>query len=194
MMQAYSRASKLTKLTTLAILGSISLVLFFISFPLPMLPPYLKVDFSDVPALIAGLIFSPLAGVFVVLLKNILYFIFTGATDPIGIVANFIAGSLFVLPVAYLYHKFKTVKSVVIGLVIVTIGMTVIMSLLNYFVILPAYALFVGMEMNETIKWTSVMVGVLPFNFIKGLIVSSLFVILFTKLRSWIEQKYIGVA
>lgn len=193
MMQTRS-ASKLTKLTTLAILGSISLVLFFISFPLPMLPAYLKVDFSDVPALIAGLIFSPLAGVFVVFLKNILYFIFTGATDPIGVVANFVAGVLFMLPVALLFHKFRTVKSVVTGLIIGTVGMTVIMSILNYFIILPAYAFFVGMEMNETIKWTSVFAGVLPFNFIKGLIVSSLFVFLFIKLRRWIEQKYVGVA
>lgn len=193
-MYAKNSTSKLMKLTTLAILGSISLVLFFISFPLPMLPPYLKVDFSDVPALIAGLIFSPLAGVFVVFLKNILYFIFTGATDPIGVVANFIAGVLFTLPVVLLYHKYKTVKSVVIGLIIGTIGMTVIMGILNYFVILPAYAFFVGMEMNETIKWASVFGGVLPFNFIKGLIVSSLFVFLFAKLRHWIEQNYVGVA
>lgn len=193
MMQTKS-ASKLTKLTTLAILGSISLVLFFISFPLPMLPPYLKVDFSDVPALIAGIIFSPLAGVFVVFLKNILYFIFTGATDPIGVVANFVAGVLFIMPVALLFHKFKTVKSVVIGLIVGTVGMTVIMGVLNYIVILPAYAFFVGMEMNETIKWGSVIGGVLPFNFIKGIIVSSLFITLFVKLRSWIEQKYIGVA
>lgn len=194
MMHAKGSASKLTKLTTLAILGSISLVLFFISFPLPMLPPYLKVDFSDVPALIAGLIFSPLAGVFVVFLKNILYFIFTGATDPIGVVANFIAGVLFTLPVVLLYHKFKTVKSVIYGLIIGTIVMAVIMGILNYFVILPAYAFFVGMEMNETIKWMSVVGGVVPFNFIKGIIVSSLFVFLFMKLRKWIEQKYVGLA
>lgn len=184
----------LKTLTTLALLSSISLVLFFISFPLPLLPPYLKVDFSDVPALIAGIIFSPLAGILVVLFKNMLYFIFTGATDPIGILANFIAGVLFTLPVALLYHKFRTIKSIIIGLIIGTVGMAVIMGVLNYFIILPAYALFVGMEMNETIKWTSVVAGVLPFNFIKGVIVSSLFVFLFVRLRHWIEDKYIGVA
>src|SRR5699024_528627 len=66
-----------------------------------LLPPYLKVDFSDVPALIAGLVFSPLAGILVVFLKNALYFVATGATDPIGVAANFIAGTLYVFPVAY---------------------------------------------------------------------------------------------
>lgn len=194
MMHTKNNASNLTKIATLAVLSSVALVLFFISFPLPLLPAYLKVDFSDVPALIAGLIFSPLAGIFVVFLKNILYFIFTGATDPIGVVANFIAGALFIFPVAFLYHKFKSVKSVIYGLIIGTVGMAIIMGILNYFVILPAYAFFVGMEMNETIKWMSVVGGVLPFNFIKGIIVSSLFVFLFIKLRRWIEQKYVGIA
>src|SRR5699024_12864669 len=79
----------------------------------PLLPPYLKVDFSDVPALIAGLVFSPLAGILVVFLKNALYFVATGATDPIGVAANFIAGTLYVFPVAYLYKRYKGVKSIV---------------------------------------------------------------------------------
>src|SRR5690625_1189524 len=136
----------------ISLLAALSLVLFFISFPLPLLPPYLKVDFSDVPALIAGLIFSPLAGVVVVLLKNAIYFIVTGATDPVGILANFIAGSIFVFPVAYLYHRYTGLKSVIYGLMIGTFLMTLAMSILNYFFILPAYALLMNLEMTATIK------------------------------------------
>jgi len=183
------RSSKLVKLVVLSLLAAVLFVLFFISFPLPLLPPYLKVDFSDVPALLAGLIFSPLAGVLVVLMKNLLYFVASGATDPIGVAANFIAGTLFVLPVAYFYHRYQGVKSIVIGLVVGTVGMAVIMSVLNYFIILPAYSLLVGMEMNDTIKWVSVVGGVLPFNFIKGVIVSILFIPVFIKLSEWINQK-----
>lgn len=194
MMQINNRSSKLVKLVVLALLATVSLVLFFISFPLPLLPPYLKVDFSDVPALIAGLIFSPLAGVLVVLLKNALYFVASGATDPIGVTANFIAGTLYIFPVAYLYHRYRGVKSIISGLVIGTIAMAVIMSILNYLFILPAYAWLMGWEMNATIKWASVVGGVLPFNFIKGLIVSILFIPVFIKLRQWIEQKRIEVA
>lgn len=194
MMQVNNRSSKLVKLVVLSLMATVSLVLFFISFPLPLLPtPYLKVDFSDVPALIAGLIFSPLAGILVVLLKNALYFVASGATDPIGVTANFIAGSLFVFPVAYLYHKYKGVKSIITGLVIGTVGMAIIMSVLNYFLVLPAYAWLMGMEMNDTIKYTSVIGGVLPFNFIKGIIVSMLFVPLFIKLKQWIEDKQAGL-
>lgn len=190
-MNKTKQSSNLQKLVVLSLMAAVSVVLFFISFPLPLLPPYLKVDFSDVPALIAGLIFSPLAGVLVVLLKNAIYFVASGATDPIGVVANFIAGSLYILPVAYLYHKYRGVKSVVVGLVIGTTVMAIVMSILNYLIILPAYSWLMGMEMTDTIKWGTVLVGVLPFNFIKGVIVSLLFVPLFIKLNQWIEQKRI---
>src|SRR5690606_40693426 len=132
LLQGRKGSSKLTKMVVIALLATVSFVLFFISFPLPLLPPYLKVDFSDVPALIAGLIFSPLAGVLVVLMKNALYLVASGSADPVGVTANFIAGAMYVLPVAYLYHRFKGVKSVISGLVIGTVGMAIVMSVLNY--------------------------------------------------------------
>src|SRR5690625_779172 len=177
-----------------SLLAALSLVLFFISFPLPLLPPYLKVDFSDVPALMAGLIFSPLAGIVVVFLKNVTYFIATGATDPVGVLANFIAGTVFIYPVAYLYHRVSGIKSIIVGLVIGTIIMTFVMGILNYFFILPAYALLMNLEMNPTVKLATVMGGVLPFNLIKGMIVGILFSLLFLKMKQWIEQKRIELA
>lgn len=186
--------SKASKLVILSILGTISLVLFFINFPLPFLPPYLKIDFSDVPALMASLIFSPMAGVIVVAIKNLLYFAVSGAGDPIGVAANFLAGVMFVVPVGLIYHKFKGVKSIVSGLITGTVIMAVGMSVLNYFVILPAYAWFMGWDMSAYAKWISVILGVLPFNIVKGIIVGLLFIPLFIKMRNWIEQKQAKVA
>jgi len=188
------QSSKLLKLVILSILGTISLVLFFLNFPLPFLPAYLKIDFSDVPALMASLIFSPMAGVIVVAIKNLLYLAVSGAGDPIGVAANILAGIMFVVPVAMIYHKFKGVKSIVSGLVTGTVVMAIGMSVLNYIVILPAYAMFMGWDMSEQAKWISVILGILPFNLIKGVVVGLLFVPLFIKMRSWIEQKQMNVA
>jgi len=187
-------SSKLVKIIIFAFLGAISLILFFINFPLPILPPFLKIDFSDVPALMASLVFSPAAGVIVVAIKNFLYLVITGAGDPVGVAANFLAGVMFVVPVGLLYHKFASVKSVVSGLITGTIVMAVGMSILNYFLVLPAYSLLVGWEMTQTVKWATVVGGILPFNIIKGIVVSLLFVPLFIKMRSWIEEKHAKMA
>lgn len=184
------QSSNLLKLIILSLFGTISMVLLFLNFPLPFLPPYLKVDFGEVPTLLAALIFSPMAGVIVQLIKNLLYLIFTGAADPIGVFANFVAGITFVIPVSMVYHKYKGRKSLVSGLVVGTVIMTIAMGVLNYYVLLPIYSVFMGWgEMSSTAMLSTIAVGVLPFNLIKGVIVSALFVPLFIKLKPWIEQK-----
>ncbi|EGQ2777213.1 riboflavin transporter RibU, partial [Staphylococcus pseudintermedius] len=37
------------RMITVGMLSAIAIVLTFIKFPLPFLPPYLTIDFSDVP-------------------------------------------------------------------------------------------------------------------------------------------------
>lgn len=185
-----SKRNNLLKLIIIALLSTISLVLFFINFPLPFLPtPYLKVDFSDVPALIASLIFSPIAGIVVVGFKNILYLAVSGSGDPIGVLSNFIAGVMLVVPVSMIYHRMKGVKGLITGLVFGTIVMAVGMSILNYYLILPAYGWFMGWEMSNQVKWVSVIAGVLPFNMIKGVFIAVLFIPLFIKLHAWLQQQ-----
>lgn len=189
-MQSNIQSSKLLKMIILALLGTISLVLFFLNFPLPFLPPFLKIDFSEVPALIASFIFSPIAGVIVVGIKNLLY-LAIGGGEPVGVAANFLSGLLFVVPIAVIYHKYKSVKSIFSGLVVGTVVMAIAMSVLNYLVILPVYAWFMGMEEMkiEAVKRVTVLYGVFPFNLIKGVVIGMLFIPLFIKMRSWIEQK-----
>ncbi|PTG78282.1 ECF transporter S component, partial [Staphylococcus chromogenes] len=50
------------RIILVGMLSGIAFVLMFLKFPLPFLPPYLTVDFSDVPALIATFSFGPIAG------------------------------------------------------------------------------------------------------------------------------------
>ena len=64
------------RLITISMLSAIAFVLTFIKFPIPFLPPYLTLDFSDVPSLLATFTFGPVAGIIVALVKNLLnYFI-----------------------------------------------------------------------------------------------------------------------
>ncbi|HLQ72848.1 MAG TPA: ECF transporter S component [Bacillota bacterium] len=195
MMQRSVQSSQLLKIIIFSLLGTISFLLFLIQFPLPALPGYLKVDFGDIPALLAGLIFSPLAGVIVIAIKNVLYLLI-GSGGPVGVLANFIAASLFVLPVSIFYHRSKTIKSIVSGLITGTIIMAIGMSVLNYVVLLPIYAWFMGMEEMkiESVKRFTVIFGILPFNIIKGIIVGAFFVPVFVRMRTWVEQKQANVA
>ncbi|PEZ05762.1 riboflavin transporter FmnP [Bacillus sp. AFS018417] len=180
------------QMMSVAMLSSIAYLLMMLDFPLPGLPPFLQIDFSDVPALIAAITFGPISGVIVEGIKNVLYYGIQGDLTgvPVGEVANFVAGCLFILPASLLFRKHRTVKSLTIGLMFGTIMMTVIMSVLNYFIIFPAYTWFLGQPaMSNDAMRQIIVAGILPFNIIKGIIVTIIFVPLFSRLKVWVFAK-----
>ncbi len=179
-------------LVSIAMLSSISYVLMLLNFPIPPFPKFLMIDFSDIPALIAALIFGPAAGILVELFKNVLDYFMTGSATgvPVGHLANFAAGILFVLPTYYIYNKLRTNKGMTAALVISTFIMAVLMSILNYFIVLPAYTLFLNMPaMSAPETRTMVVTAILPFNIVKGLIITGIFMLLFAKMNPWINKQ-----
>jgi riboflavin transporter len=171
---------------SIGMLSSIAYLLMLLNFPLPIFPNFLFVDFSDIPALIAALVFGPLAGILVELFKNVLNYIATGSQTgvPVGHIANFVAGIVFVLPTLFVYNRLKTRKGMTIALVAGTVIMAVVMSILNYILILPAYTMLMGFPDMRNL----VVPAILPFNILKGIMMSFIFMLLFIRMQAWINK------
>jgi riboflavin transporter FmnP len=171
---------------SIGMLSSIAFLLMLIQFPLPLFPNFLFVDFSDIPALIATLIFGPIAGILVEFFKNVLNYIQTGSPTgiPVGHIANFVAGIVFILPTYFVYNRLKTRKGMTLALVAGTAIMAVLMSILNYFFILPAYTVLMGFPDMRNL----VVPAILPFNILKGAMMSVIFMLLFTRMQTWINK------
>ena len=122
-------------MVAVAMLSSIAYVLMLLNFPIPPFPAFLKIDFSDLPALIGALVFGPMAGIMIELLKNVLDYFMTGSETgiPVGHFANFMSGIIFILPTYYVYNKIKSKKGMTVGLIIGTILMALVMSVLELF-------------------------------------------------------------
>lgn len=179
-------------IVTIGMLSSIAYVLMLLEFPIPPFPAFLKIDFSDIPALIAALIMGPGAGVIVEIIKNILDYLMTGSETgiPVGHFANFIAGITFILPTYFIYQKFKSKKGITYGLIIGTVVMALTMSVLNYYVVLPAYSLLLNLPAMSAVEARQMIVaGILPFNILKGVIVAVAFVMLFHRMAPWIKKQ-----
>jgi riboflavin transporter FmnP len=176
-----TRKMSIGVMTKVSILSVIAFVIMFIETPVFVFPGFLKLDLSDVPALVAGFAMGPVAGILVELLKNLMHLLRT-STGGVGEIANFVIGSAFVVPAAIIYYKNKTKKNAVIGLIIGTIVMAIVGSFANYFVLIPFYQNFmpidaiIGMsaKANSAIvdMKTLILYGILPFNIFKGIIVS----------------------
>jgi riboflavin transporter len=183
---------KIKQMVAVSMLSTIAYVLMMLDFPFPGLPAFLKIDFSEVPALLAAIIFGPAAGILVEAIKNVLHYgiigSFTGV--PVGQIANFVAGMLFILPVSYLFRKKHTVKRLSAGLILGIFLMTFMMGLLNYLLILPAYTWFLGAEpMSSQMMLDLVLKGITPFNLIKGTIIALLFIALYNRMQPWVMKQ-----
>ncbi|MFJ7954237.1 ECF transporter S component [Lysinibacillus sp. NPDC096418] len=176
----------------IGVLSSISIVLMVFNFPLPPFPSFLQVDFSDVPALLAAITMGPVAGILVELFKNVLDWLISGSLTgmPVGHIANFTTGILFILPVYYFYTKLQSIKGLIIGLVSGTTSMAIGMSVLNYVLFLPMYTFFLGTEpMNESALKDLIILGILPFNLFKGAIIMAVTIVVFRNIRVWLENQ-----
>lgn len=190
-------SKRLRRMIIIAMLGSIATILMKFNFPLPALPTFLKFDFGEIPAVIAVMTMGPIAGIVVELIKNILYWFLSGSPTgiPVGEMANFTTGILFIMPIYFIYNKFRTTKGLAAGLVAGTVTMAVGMSVLNYFVFFPMYTYFLNMPMaTGEALYKLVILGVLPFNLVRGLITMALTILLFSKLKKWIEQQRVKLS
>ena len=189
-------SKKLRRMVIIAMLGSVGTILMQFNFPLPGIPGFLKFDFVEVPAVIAILTMGPVAGITVEVIKNVMHWFLSGSPTgvPVGEIANFATGLLFILPIYFVFNKFRTTKGLTTGLIIGTVSMAVGMSFLNYAVFLPMYTYFMNMpEVTGDALYTMIVLGILPFNIIKGIIITIISILLFNRMKNWIEQQRVSL-
>lgn len=190
-METTVKASKLRTITGVAVLSAIAFILAYFEFPVPLSPSFARMDISDLPALIGAFAYGPLAGVLIELVKNALQLTST-ATAGVGELANFIMGGVFVFVAGLIYRKNKNKKTALIACLIASLAMGVTAAVVNYFVLLPAFEAF--MPLSELIasfgefmpfiktKLDVVLFNALPFNLLKGLVISAVTMLIYKKL------------
>lgn len=134
-------------LTVTAMLSAIAFVLMFFDFSIPMLiPNFIKMDLSDLPALVGSFSMGPLCGVLVCLIKNLLHLTIT-STGGVGELSNFLLGASFVLPAGLVYKYKKSRGGALAGSLFGAVVMALVSIPSNYFFVYPFYYNFMSKEM-----------------------------------------------
>ncbi|WP_291648656.1 ECF transporter S component [Clostridium sp.] len=172
----------LNKFIKISLLGAIAVVLMYFDFPIPFLPfPWLKIDLSDIPALMGAFAFGPMAGIVVELIKNLLILIVKGtSTYFVGELANFIVGVSLVAPAAWVYHRNKSRKNALLGMALGTLSIEIIGIIANVYLLLPAFGM--NMVKDELVQYVTI--GLLPFNGIKSILVCGITYVLYKRVSS----------
>lgn len=189
-----------TKLTVTAMLTAVAVVLQYIEVSIPIVPSFLKLDFSDIPELIGSFVIGPLWGVIICLLKNLIHLPFTSSIG-VGEFSNFILGAIFVFVAGMIYKYHKSKKSALVACVCGALAMAVMSIVTNYFIVYPIYAqLWAGGDMNVIINMYKALLPVsdtliksllifnLPFTFAKGIIVAAITMFIYKPLSNLIVK------
>lgn len=196
LIQNPQRLASAKSVAFIAIFSAIAAVLMFLEIPLFFAPSFYQIDLSEIPILICTFYLGPVSGVICEFLKVLLKLLLKGtSTAYVGDFANFALGCSMVLPASIVYHCRKSKRTAIWGLVIGSAVMTVFGSMFNAFYLIPKYVDLFGMplevivgmgtEVNPAIHslGTLVLFAVVPFNIVKGLIVSVLTRLLYKRVE-----------
>ena len=202
-MNKKERRLNVREMTIIGMLGAIATVLMLFEIPLPFAPSFYEIDLSEVPVLIGTFALGPVAGVLIELVKILLNFMINGTqTAGVGETANYLIGCAMCLPAGIVYRKIKSKKGAWIGLAIGTLAMTVFGCFINAYILLPTYAKafripidgLVGMGTavngNITNLFTFVLFAVVPFNLLKGLVISIVVLLIYKKISPIIKKHH----
>jgi len=177
------------------VLSAIATVLMLFDFPLWFAPNFYQLDFSEVPVLLGTFALGPAAGVAIEFVKILINFVLNGTdTGGIGELANFIVGCAFLIPAGLIYSRNKTYKTAILGFLAGTVALALAGSLMNYYLLLPVYSKVYGAPIQAFIDMgnvlnpaitdlkTFVMYAVVPFNVFKGIVISSIVLLIYKRI------------
>ena len=161
----HSRSNATRKLTTMAMLAAVSIVLVaLIHFPLLPAAPFLEYDPADIPILIGTFLFGPWAGLGLTVVVSILQGVTVSAASggPIGILMHVLATGSYVLVCGFIYKRHKTRKTAILGLAAGVVTMAIVMCGCN----LVFTPIFMGQPMQAVMEM--LVPVIIPFNLLKG--------------------------
>lgn len=191
------------KMAMIGMFSALATILMILEIPVFFTPGFYKLDFSELPALVGGYAFGPVAGVMIEFCKILLKLMTKGtSTAMVGELANFVVGCSFILPASFLYWLKKSKKSAIFSSIVGTLIMTVVGSWLNGLYLLPTFANMFGMPLTSLVGMgtavnpyikdvtTLVLFAVVPLNLLKGSIVSLITILIYKKLSPILKIAY----
>lgn len=187
--------------TYTAVFAAMAGVLMTFEIPLFFAPSFYKLDFSELPVLICTFYLGSVAGVAAELVKIIVKLLLKGTTTAfVGELANFITSCAFILPASIIYHARPGKKSAILGMAAGTLVLTVFGSLFNAVYLIPKFAEMYGMPLDAIVSMgneingavnslaTLVLFAVVPFNLLKGAVVSLITYLLYKRISPLLHR------
>lgn len=185
-------------ITVTAMLAAVSFILQYIEISIPIMPSFIKFDFSDLPALLGSFAMGPVCGVLICLVKNVLHLAFSNSMF-VGELSNFILGSVFVAVAGLIYKNKKTKTGALVGGIVGALVMGAFSLVSNWFLVYPVYYKVMPKEVilgayqailpSMKSIFQSLVCFNLPFTIVKGLIAVAIAMVIYKPLSLILKGK-----
>ena len=182
-------------MTRIAILTAIASILFLIEIPVVA---FYKLDLSNIPVLLGTFSMGAVPGLIILFLKSAIGLLHSSSAG-VGELADFIMGAALILPAALIYHRNKTRKSAIIGMLIGTLCTAIAGVLVNKFIMLPFYMGAFHMDMQGILEfarvtgvdteWKLLLLITGPFNLLKGTVLCIVTGLIYKPLSPILHEK-----
>lgn len=185
------------KIVGIGVFSALGGALALLEIEIPFIPGFYMLDLSEIAGMMTAFLLGPLAGVLVEFIKTILHILLHGTHSVfVGDFAAFVMGSVYVLPASLIYLRNKSKRSALQGLVVGSLVLVVFGAFFNAFYLLPKFADLYGMpiegliasaaEANKSITsiWSLIAFATIPFNLLKGVVVSALVFLIYKPLSN----------
>lgn len=160
---------KTRTMVSAALLGALSFVIRQFSFPF-FIAPFLKVEFSEMPVLLAGVFLGPGVGLCVQAIKDILLVLLRGSALW-GVFSDFVCGGCLVLFFSLVWRRQE-------NRILRLLSASALSILLRCILSVPLNYLVLSMQFGHSLEQITGMLApaVIPFNVFKSLCNIALFV------------------
>ena len=166
-------------MTRIAILAAAASILFLLEIPIVA---FYKLDLSNIPVMLGAFSMGTVPGLIILGLKSLIGLLHSSSAG-VGELADFIMGAALLIPASMIYHRNKTRKNALVGMIIGTICTAVVGVLVNKFIMLPFYMGAFHMDMAAIVafanvggvdtEWKLLLLITGPFNLLKGAVLSA---------------------
>lgn len=182
-------------MTRIAILAAAASILFLLEIPIVA---FYKLDLSNIPVMLGAFSMGTVPGLIILGLKSAIGLLHSSSAG-VGELADFIMGAALLIPASLIYHRNKTRKSALIGMVVGTICTAVVGVLVNKFIMLPFYMGAFHMDMDAIVasakvggidsEWKLLLLITGPFNLLKGAVLSIVTFLIYKPLSPILHEK-----
>ena len=182
-------------MTRIAILAAAASILFLLEIPVVA---FYKLDLSNIPVLLGAFSMGTVPGLIILGLKSAIGLLHSSSAG-VGELADFIMGAALLIPASVIYHRHKTRKNALIGMLIGTICTAVVGVLVNKFIMLPFYMGAFHMDMEGILayakvsgvdsEWKLLLLITGSFNLLKGAVLSAVTFLIYKPLSPILHSK-----